>query len=306
MENVLVKFDVPEYHNIALVVNNGAVRNVSNNEAVRNIDDKYILKKTANLDQCKKNIGLAQQLSDRGILVPRFIPLRDGGFYTQDGDYYFSLMTKLNGKSAQIDTGDYVNKAENIGKLVASLTLALSSCECDLCSDADCIQALNDWVKCEIANMSLPVSKKLLNYLDSFEALYRKLPRQINHKDLNGGNMLFGDNLMFQGFIDFDMAEIDARAYDISYILWCIIYVDEKANSEKFHRSIEIARCIFENYNLLVGLTDEEKQAIPYLYIYIGVMVSAWVAKSGNIDLAISCAKCMELFFDNLHYLTFD
>ena len=305
MENILTQFDIPEYRSIALVGNNQAVRNVSNNEAVRNIDDKYILKKTANLDDCKKNINLAHQLSGKGILVPRFIPLKNGGFYTQHEGYYYSLMTKLSGKPMQIDTGDYTERAKNIGKLVASLTLAFNSCERDLCPDTDCIQVLNDWVKYEIESKALPVSKKTLDYLDSFEALYKKLPRQINHKDLNGGNMLFDDNMVFQGFIDFDMAGIDARVYDLCYIFWCNIYVDKKSNLEKFNRSIEIAKRIFESYNLIVKLTDEEKQAIPYLYIYIGIMVSAWMAKVGNIDMAVSCAKCMDLFFDNLHYITF-
>ncbi|MCL2499957.1 MAG: phosphotransferase [Defluviitaleaceae bacterium] len=305
MDKILSKFNIPEYQGISLIANNGAVKNVSNNEAVRNVGDKYILKKTAHIDQCKRNISLAQQLSEKGILVPRFIPLKNGDFYTQEGDYYYSLMTKLNGKAAQIDTGDYIKKAEIIGKLVASLTLAFSNCECDVCPDTNCIHLLNDWVKREIADKSLPVSKRVLEYLDNFETLYRKLPRQINHKDLNGGNMLFDDNMVFQGFIDFDIAEIDARAYDISYILWCIIYVDEKDNPKKFHRSIEIAKCVFENYSSIVKLTADEKRAIPYLYIYIGIMVSAWISKSGNVDLAVSCAKCMEMFFDNLHYITF-
>ena len=305
MENILAEFDIPKYRSIALVSNDKAVRNVSNNESVRNIDNKYILKKTTNLDQCKKNIILAHQLSEKGVLVPRFIPLKDGRFYTQEGDYYYSLMTRLNGEPMQIDTDDYIKKAETIGKLVASLTLALNSCECDLCSDTDCIQVLNDWVKYEIENKALPVPNKLLDYLDSFEALYKKLPRQINHKDLNGGNMLFEDNLVFRGFIDFDIAEIDARVYDISYILWCIIYVDKKGNPKLFDKSIEIAKCIFENYNFIVKLTDEEKQAIPYLYVYVGIMVSAWMAKADNIDMAIACAKCMEMFFDNLHCITF-
>lgn len=145
----------------------------------------------------------------------------------------------------------------------------------------------------------------MLHYLDSFEPIYRKLPRQIIHKDLNAGNMLFDENMIFQGFIDFDIAEINARAYDISYLLQCL-FVFDKANVNLLNKRIEIAKHIFKSYNNIVQLTDDEKLSIPYLYIYIGVMLSAWFSKCGNKDLAVSCAEGTSWSFNNKHLFMFN
>ena len=307
MENILSKFCIPDHRHIAFVDNEGMVRNINNNESVRDIDNKYILKRTLHLDQCKKNINLTQQLSKNGILVPQFIPLKDGGFYIQDGDYFYSLMTKINGKPMDIGKGDYIKNAENMGKIVASLTLALSSCECSFCKDMDWVVALNDWIPYEIKSNALPISREILDYLSNFEALYKKLPRQINHKDLNGGNILFDDNRVFQGFIDFDRAETDARVYDLCYIFWCILWTD-RTDTKQFEKCNEIARSIYVKYDSIVMLTDEEKLAIPYFYIYIGLLVSASLAKSGDTDfinLAVKVAENTELAYSNLRYFWF-
>ena len=286
IESIIAEFDIPGFSNISMI---------GDNEAVHNIDDKYILKRTAYFDQCKKSIELSNQLSQKDISVAKFIPLKNGLFYFQDEDFYYSLTHKINGQPMNVDKGDYILNAKHIGETAASLTLALENCECELCPDMDCIEILNDWVKFEIKKESLPVSKEMLDYLDSFEPLYRKLPRQIIHKDLNGGNILFDENMKFQGFIDFDIAEINARAYDISYLLQCPFGC---SNADKEH---EIKQYIFESYNKIVCLTDEEKQAIPYFFAYIGIMLSAWFAKCGLKDLALSCAKGTGWSFENKH-----
>lgn len=124
-----------------------------------------ILKKTSYIEQCKKSIELSRQLSEKNIIAAKFIPLKNGQFYLQDGDLYYTLMYKINGKSMDIDKGDYVLNAKNIGETAASLTCALENCKCNFCLEMDCIEILNDWVKDEIKKESLPVSKDILNYL---------------------------------------------------------------------------------------------------------------------------------------------
>jgi Ser/Thr protein kinase RdoA (MazF antagonist) len=115
--------------------------------------------------------------------------------------------------------------------------------------------------------------------------------------------MLFDDNMKFQGFIDFDIAEINARVYDISYLLQCLFVGD--MNPERISKRLEAARYIFESYNKTVQLTDEEKQAVPYFFVYIGVMLCAWFSKIGLKDLA-SCVADHTWPYENRHLFVFN
>ena len=74
-----------------------------------------------------------------------------------------------------------------------------------------------------IKDWALPKAKEALDlseafckeYLDTFTDLYPKFPRQIIHRDPNPGNIICADSQW--GFIDFELAERNARIYDPCY-----------------------------------------------------------------------------------------
>jgi Ser/Thr protein kinase RdoA (MazF antagonist) len=64
-------------------------------------------------------------------------------------------------------------------------------------------------------------------------------------------------------------------------------------------------RYIFESYNNVNPLTEEEKQAIPYMLILIGALESAWAFNSGNTSLYNFHVNRTEWLFSHKHTFLF-
>lgn len=265
---ILSKFNIPSFSNIFEIRNN-----------IWDIDNMYVLKKTDDFNRVKVNIELTRQLLDKGILVVKFIAAKACGFYVKADAGYYTLMHKIQGGNMEIHKGDCFKKAEQIGKNTALLHRALESCvyENGPRSEYDMIKYINGGYIPETNKVTDRISKEILHYINEFHPLYKKLPRQIIHKDLNPGNIIF-DNAEFQGFIDFDIAQRNVRLYDLCFLLQDVF----QNESEKIKNSYEIASCIFKNYDKINPLTNEEKQAIPYMFIMIGVLESIWTFNYGD------------------------
>ncbi|MCL2198682.1 MAG: phosphotransferase [Defluviitaleaceae bacterium] len=261
MECILSEFDIPGFFNISEIRNN-----------IWDIDDAYILKKTNDFDCVKKITELTRQLSDKGVLAVRFIAANNGEFYVKHDDEYFALMHKVRGGHMDIHNGDSMTKAKQIGENTALLCRTFESCVYDGGPrfEYDMIKFINGEYG-DATNRGIErVSKEILGYINDFHPLYKKLPRQIIHKDLNPSNIMF-DGDKFQGFIDFDMVQRNVRIYDLCYLL-----------QDVFQNNPEIAKCIYESYDKINPLTQEEKQAIPYMLVMIGVLESIWTFNHGD------------------------
>jgi len=266
IESILSGFDIPSFTNVSEIRNN-----------VWDIDNAYILKKTNNFETLKKNAGLTRQLLEKDVLVAELIAAKAGEFYIKSDDHYYFLMHKLQGEHMDIYKGDYIKKAKQIGENTALLCRALESCVYDYSprSEYDMIKYINGGYDGDI-NRGM-ISKKILCYINDFHPIYRKLPRQIIHKDLNPSNIMF-DDAVFQGFIDFDMAQRNVRLYDICYLLQGVF----QNEPDKIGISHEIVNCIYESYNRITPLTEEEKQAIPYMFVLTGALESIWTFNYGD------------------------
>jgi Ser/Thr protein kinase RdoA (MazF antagonist) len=103
-----------------------------------------------------------------------------------------------------IHKGDYLKKAEQIGKNTALLCRALDSCAYENGIEYDMIKYVNgeyEWCKEQANRATERISKEILDYINDFHSLYKKLPRQIIHKDLNPNNIMF-DDTEFRGFVE--------------------------------------------------------------------------------------------------------
>jgi len=195
IECILSKFDIPNFSNISEIRNN-----------VWDINNTYILKRTSDLNCAKKNIELTRQLLDKGILVAKFIPTKSGEFYINHNDEYYSLMHKIKGEHMDIHKGDSLAKAKQIGENTAALCQAFESCVYDGGFEYDMINFINGEYGEKATNRGVErISKEILSYVNDFHPLYKKLPRQLIHKDLNSSNIIF-DGAKFKGFIDFEMS----------------------------------------------------------------------------------------------------
>ena len=242
------------------------------NDSACYVGEAYVLKYTANLGKLKKHIEVSKALQSIGLLAATPVPTVDGAEYLCDGELYFYLTRRLAGKqmdSHRFGQGD----GRFAGEILGQLHLALARIE-DCVSEADLLATVKDW--------ALPKAKHALNlpdgfckdYLDTFAELYPDLPRQIIHRDPNPGNIICAEDQW--GFIDFELAERNARIYDPCYAATAVL-------SETFGQDnagwLEIYRDIICGYDSVAHLTDAERKAIPYIILANQFVCVAWFAE---------------------------
>ncbi|MBE6924600.1 MAG: helix-turn-helix domain-containing protein [Ruminococcaceae bacterium] len=242
------------------------------NDSACYVGEKYVLKFTANLGKLKKHIEVSKALHSIGLLSAVPVLTTDGAEFIHDGEVYFYLTRRLPGEqmvSNRFGEGD----GRFVGEIIGQLHLALSRIE-DCVSETDLLATVRDW--------ALPKAKVALNlsdafckeYLDTFANLYSNLPRQIIHRDPNPGNIICEDAQW--GFIDFELAERNARIYDPCYAATAVLSETFGQENDKWLR---IYRDIICGYDSVVHLTDEERKAIPYVILANQFVCVAWFAE---------------------------
>lgn len=242
------------------------------NENACYVGEHYVLKFTTNLGKLKKHIEVSKALHSIGLVSAVPVPTTDGAEFIQNGEVYFYLTCRLPG--AQMAAHRFADgDGRFVGEIIGQLHLALSKIE-DCVSDADLLATVRDW--------ALPTAKEALNlsdvfcaeYLDTFANLYPNLPRQIIHRDPNPGNIICADDQW--GFIDFELAERNARIYDHCYAATAVLSETFGQDNSKW---LGIYRDIICGYDSVVRLTDEERIAIPYVILANQFVCVAWFAE---------------------------
>ena len=242
------------------------------NDSAVYVGDEFVLKYTSDLDKLKKHIEVSKALESIGLLSAVPISTVDGKAYIQVGKMYFCLTRRLPGNqmvSHTFSDGD----GRFVGEIIGQLHLALAKIE-DCVSEADLFSTVKDW--------ALPKAKMALNlsdtfckeYLDTFASLYPGLPRQIIHRDPNPGNIICADDKW--GFIDFELAERNARIYDPCYAATAVLSETFGKDNEGW---LETFRDILWGYDSVIRLTEAERQAIPYVILANQFVCVAWFAE---------------------------
>ena len=241
------------------------------NDSACYVGEEFVLKYTANLGKLKNHIEVSKAIEGIGLLSASPVATVDGREYIQDGELYFYVTQRLSGTQMASDSfgaGD----ARFVGEIIGQLHLALSKIK-DCVSEADLLATVRDW--------ALPNAKQAIGltdafckeYLDTFASLYPMLPRQIIHRDPNPGNIICNQDQW--GFIDFDLAERNARIYDPCYAATAVL-------SERFGEDndqwLAVYRNIICGYDSVAHLTDEERKAIPYVILANQFVCVAWFA----------------------------
>ena len=247
------------------------------------VGEQYILKYTADLGKLKKNIEVSKALENVGLLSAVPVPDANGAEYIQDGEVYFYLTKRLPGK--QMVSHRFGNGDDRFaGEIIGQLHLALAQIE-DCVSEADLLATVRDWALPKAKEAMQPSDAFCAEYLDTFAALYPRLPRQIIHRDPNPGNIICADGQW--GFIDFELAERNARIYDPCYAATAVLSETFGQDNDKW---MEIYRDIICGYDSVVHLTDEECRAIPYIILANQFVCVAWFSEQD---------KYLELFETN-------
>ena len=259
------------------------------NDSACYVGEEFVLKYTANLGKLKNHIEVSKAIKSIGLLSASPVTTIAGQEYIQDGELYFYVTQRIKGMqmvSHSFGDGD----ARFVGEIIGQLHLALSKIE-DCVREADLLATVRDW--------ALPNAKEDLGltdafckeYLDSFAALYPKLPRQIIHRDPNSGNIICNQDQW--GFIDFDLAERNARIYDPCYASTAVLSEIFGKDNELW---LEVYRNIICGYDSVAHLTDVERKAIPYVILANQFVCVAWFAGQDKYAELFETNKRMTLW----------
>lgn len=249
------------------------------NENAYYVGSGYVLKCTANLGKLTTHGALSRAIADVGLQAASLVPTAEGREYVPDGEVYFYLTRRLDGK--QIDPGELLagnsgEKARFVGEIIGQLHLALSRVE-GCVNDADLLETVKGW--------ALPRAKEAMDldsrfcgeFLEAFGELYPSLPRQIIHRDPNPGNIICSGEAW--GFIDFELSERNARIYDPCYAATAVLSeIFLKADAQTLDRWVSLYRNILAGYDSVVKLTEEERRAAPYVLLANQFVCVAWFA----------------------------
>lgn len=86
--------------------------------------------------------------------------------------------------------------------------------------------------------------------MGELEPIYDNLERHLIHRDMHLGNLLFIDRQV-SGYIDFDLTQINARIFDIAYLLagWLVEKTHDIDYMEGWKKTVR---------NLIEGYQEEQ------------------------------------------------
>jgi len=262
------------------------------------VGDQYILKRGGDLAVLEKSMRLSGLLAAQGVPVPEYAQAPAGEFILEADGAYFVLMKKMRGQSLNPYKGRPYENGVMLGRLVAELHAALKEIPDDFdCPDADYMRDLDEYIVPEV-----PVSKNVLAYCRAFGPLYKALPRQLIHRDVHTSNMLF-ENGAFAGWLDFDNAERNARVHDLCY-LGATMLVGNYRKRRRLRTWREIFRGVLQGYDALSPLTQQEREAVPYMFVHIEILFAAFFSKNGQGKISKNCLNMAKWLYRHRGILT--
>lgn len=255
------------------------------------VGEDHVLKYTANLGKVKNHTALSRALEEAGLGAAAAVETADGREFVRDGEVYYYLTRRIPGETMR--GGEY--DARSVGEVIGQLHAALA--KVDACvDDADLLAAVRDW--------ALPGAKDALGleegfcrkYLEKLAELYPKLPRQIIHRDPNPGNIIRGGDGW--GFVDFELSERNARIYDPCYAATAVLSETFPGGAEGW---LDTCRELLTGYDSVAKLTEEEKEAVPYIILANQLVCVAWFAEQEKYrDLLETNKKMTRWLMDRL------
>ena len=232
------------------------------------VGQKYILKSSiSDADSVERIAKLNTMLYQEGAPVARFYKTKAGNYCANADGFYFTLADKLPGTHFKRVSKKVVY---SLGKNLAKLHLALKKLESSVeVYSTDTMGELHGWILDEIYKKRIPVKKEIIEYCKEFGDLYYRLPRQIIHRDPNTGNILM-ENDEVTGFIDFDIAEINIRVFDMYYAFG--------ANQGNFVEWLQMRPYFFSGYHEVSAIGKDELDAYPYMSVLFSLLWVSYVS----------------------------
>ena len=281
------------------------------NENVFEVGEAYYLKVCTNLGTIRKNIAIAKALQEAGIASALPVPTKDETEYLEDGELYFFLTNRIQGESVKMEdmfSSDYREKARYLGEMLGQLHLVLQKNDDIVCNSRNIFGEVREqWL--EPAKKAMGLSEGFCrDYLDAVERWNGRLPEQIIHRDPNPSNIVMKDGHLV-GFLDFDLSQRSIRIFDPCYAATgLLVEIMETGDEEKRNQWIEVYQNMIHGYDTVVHLSEEEKQAVPYVVLSIQLICVGYFSGIEKLEpLAktnIAMTGWIMEHMDELHYET--
>lgn len=259
-------------------------------QSISTLDGKvYYLKEKNSLTEIDKEIQLSKVLSEQGIEIATPLKTRLGKYFVEDLEKYYCLYRALSGKTFQEHFSEGAkDRAFLFGNSIALLHNALSESNLEhLFPEMKLQEQLQDWAIPTILKNNSNHSEFLsivseLN-LEFFPSV-NNLPTQIIHRDAHPRNILLKDSQLI-GFIDFDIARIGIRLFDLCY---CSTSILMSGFSESNNRELwpSLLGELVRGYNSKNRLSSLELRSIIYVIFSIQVIFAAYFYDMDNNDVA--------------------
>ncbi len=246
--------------------------------------NRYILKKTNGM--ClEREAELLQNLEGKGIPIQQLISALDGSNSFIYSEEQYSLYTYCKGKNFKADE---VLISEKAPQLLASAIAAVHA-EMDMIQigypEKDLYKTVYDFAVHEVMKSPIARGDSIKEIIAAIEPAVRNmsdtLPRQLIHRDAHFYNILF-DEGKFSGIIDFEIAEVSHRIFDICYCatsILCEIFGDE----EKREQWVLFSKKLFTYYDETIGLTAIEKKYLGEMLLCIQLIFMAYFSRDKKL-----------------------
>ena len=272
-----------------------------------NIDNQFIFKTGKDIAGIRGNIAIAKVLSKMGMETTIPILTKEGEEFIIEGDRFFVVTNRVSGSFLPPKERYGENRVEiaiQYGEAIGKLHQALLTQDDKLeVNDTNMLDVVLNWAmphtRTVMEQWGCPLPEEFYEeYKEKFPKLYKKLPQQVIHRDANPSNIMFNKGKI-TGFIDFMISERNVRLFDPCYCATGIL--SEASDVEGgFEKWPEILRGIIKGYDQIIQLTDEEKQAIPYIIYSIQMIFIAWlIDHEAYKDCALQNRKMLLWIWDN-------
>ncbi len=266
------------------------------------VGNDYVIKINKNFGNMKRNITMIKALNECNVPVAVPIPtLNDEDYVESDENFYF-LSKKLSGKEIIniFEEDNYLDIVYETGKIIAKLHNAFLTCEEKIAFwDNSLLDEMKGWITEILSKNDFKYISKidLAESIIDLEKDYDKLPKQLIHRDIYYGNILF-DNNQFCGYIDFDFSQRNIRIFDICYFLLGLL-VNRSKNKECACKWKEIVKEFIKGYESLITLQKQEKENVCNVMKCIELLFVAYFIREKDEVNAKSSAELYYFIREN-------
>ncbi|MDE6728031.1 MAG: phosphotransferase [Oscillospiraceae bacterium] len=276
LREVLKNWDIPQ----DLPIND--VKIVDGTKTANNIwqvGKEYILK-TGDRAALLRNARVAKAMAVHGLAAAVPVPTIIGDDLTKNS---FVLIHKTKGEPLSKSERFGVNCEDfgfKYGQSISRLHKALAAVEEDIQPfEQNLFAHVTEWALPNVQKQNIQWDMGIPDvffeeYVRDFGALFKKLPKQLIHRDPNPCNILFCSGEV-SGFADFELSERNVRLWDPCYCVTGILS-EQRDVENAYDKFPVILEAVLRGYDSVDPLTAEEKQAVYYIICSIQMICVAY------------------------------